>query len=65
MNPTDREFFARNGYLKLGVFLNPDEVRCFHDLFDEDRRRYPYFWHPYGYHQEANYNALVTTPRFR
>ena len=64
MNSIDRDSFARNGFVNLGVFLDPDEVRIFHDLFEEDRCRYPYFWHPYGYHQEANYNALITTPRF-
>lgn len=64
MTPEDREFFARNGFINLGRILNDEEVRYFHDLFDEDRRSRPYFWRPYGHHQEANYDALITTPAF-
>ncbi len=56
--------FAQQGFVVLGQVLDADDVRRFRDLFDEDRRRFPYFWHPYGYHQEANYDALVTTPAF-
>ena len=44
--------------------LEREEVRYFHDLFEGDRRRYPYFWHRYGHHQEVNYDALITTGQF-
>ncbi|SVE42693.1 uncharacterized protein METZ01_LOCUS495547, partial [marine metagenome] len=36
----------------------------FLEMFDEDRKRFPYHWRNFGYHQEANYDALVTSPRF-
>ena len=56
--------FARCGFADLGQVLDADEVARFSALFETDRHRYPYFWHPYGYHQRANYDALVTTPAF-
>ena len=61
---TAREAFAQNGFVNLGRVLKPTEVAHFRDLFEVDRRDYPYFWHPYGHHQQANYDALVTTPAF-
>ena len=64
MDQTDRDFFAQHGFINLGPILEREEVRYFHDLFEEDRRRYPYFWHRYGHHQEANYDALITTGQF-
>ena len=64
MNPTDREFFTRHGYLNLGRLLDEAELKYFHDLFEQDRQTYPYFWHPYGHHQHVNYDALITTPKF-
>ena len=64
MKETDLAFFRQNGFINLGKVLSDEEVDHFRDLFDEDRRRFPYFWHPYGHHQEANYDALVTTPAF-
>ena len=33
-------------------------------MFDHDRKRYPYMWHHYGHHQEANYEALISSPEF-
>ena len=56
--------FARSGFVNLGQVLDADEVARFAELFEADRHRYPYFWHPYGHHQRANYDALVTTPAF-
>ncbi|MCE2460946.1 MAG: phytanoyl-CoA dioxygenase family protein [Pseudomonadales bacterium] len=56
--------FARQGFVDLGRVLGPADVANWRDLFDDDRRRHPYFWHPYGHHQHANYDALVTTPAF-
>lgn len=64
MKQTDLAFFRQNGFINLGKVLSDEEVDHFRDLFDEDRRRFPYFWHPYDHHQEANYDALVTTPAF-
>lgn len=62
--PAIKRAFARTGYLNLGCALTTDEVSHYLAMFDADRQRYPYFWHPYGYHQQANYDALVTTPAF-
>ena len=59
-----REAFARDGFVNLGRVLAASEVAHFGDLFEADRQQYPYFWHPYGHHQEANYDALITTPAF-
>ena len=59
-----RQAFARDGFVNLGLLLTPSEVVHFRDLFETDRRKYPYFWHPYGYHQQANYDALITSPAF-
>lgn len=64
MNQTDRDFFAQNGFLNLGQVLDKTELTYFHDLFDQDRKQYPYFWRPYGHHQQANYDALITTLKF-
>ena len=59
-----RRAFARDGFANLGQVLDASEVERFLALFEADRRSYPYFWHPYGLHQQANYDALVTTPAF-
>ena len=64
MNQADRDFFAQNGYINLGQVLDAADLKYFHDLFEEDRKKYPYFWRHYGHHQEANYDALITTPKF-
>ena len=64
MKQEDLEFFRQNGFINLGRIFTDDEVDHFHHLFDEDRRQYPYFWHPYGHHQAANYDGLITTPAF-
>lgn len=64
MDNKDRDFFAQNGYLNLGKILDQGEVEYFNGLFESDRENFPYFWHPYGHHQEANYDALITTPEF-
>ena len=64
INQTDRDFFTQNGFLNLGQVLNETELTYFHDLFDQDRQQHPYFWHRYGHHQQANYDALITTPKF-
>ncbi len=56
--------FAAHGYVNLGQVLSSEEVQYFQEMFDNDRQRYPYFWHPYGFHQFANYEALVTSPNF-
>ena len=59
-----RQQFADCGYLELGQVLGSEELAYFTGMFDADRERFPYFWHPYGHRQEANYDALVTTPDF-
>ena len=64
MNQTERNFFAQNGFINLGQVLDATDLKYFHDLFEQDRAQYPYFWRAYGHHQEANYDALITTPKF-
>ncbi|MEM7539343.1 MAG: phytanoyl-CoA dioxygenase family protein [Chloroflexota bacterium] len=64
MNQADRKFFEQNGFINLGQVLDSSDLAYFHDLFDEDRSTYRYFWHPYGHHQHTNYDALITTPKF-
>jgi len=64
MDDEQRCFFQQNGFINLGKILEGDEVESFNDLFAADRKQYPYFWHPYGHHQHANYDALLTTPKF-
>ena len=58
------EEFKHNGFLNLGQALSAEDVAKFLSMFDEDRSSYPYMWHAYGYRQEANYEALVSSPRF-
>ena len=58
-----REAFARDGFVNLGRVLAPSEVARFGDLFETDRRKFPYFWHP-RLPPQANYDALITTPAF-
>lgn len=60
----DRAFFRRNGYLVRSDLLSPEDVAAFTDLYDRDRSDYRYRWHPYGHHQSANYDALVTSPEY-
>lgn len=64
MNQSQRDFFKTNGFVNLGQIFDESEVSYFHDLFEQDREKHPYFWHPYGHHQHANYDALITTPKF-
>ena len=61
---TELQFFQHHGYLVLTDLLTQDERREYLDLFDRDRRDVKFRWHPYGYHQHANYDALVTSPDF-
>lgn len=58
------EDFAKSGFVNLGKVLSDEEVEYFVQMFDRDRKEFPYFWHPYGYHQHANYEALITSPTF-
>jgi hypothetical protein len=59
---TDRDFFAAHGFVNLGKLLDDEDVARFVALFDDDRRRYPNFWRLFGEQQEANYDALVSSP---
>jgi hypothetical protein len=60
----DATAFAAQGYINLGKVLSDEEVTHWVTLFDQDRQSMRYFWHPYGYHQQANYDALITSPIF-
>ncbi len=64
MDAEQKRFFATNGFVNLGKVLSGEEVAYFDGLFNADRKDYPYFWHSYGHHQRANYDALLTTPQF-
>jgi len=64
MTTQQRDFFAANGFLNLGAVLDQDETAYFEAMFDDDRRKHPCFWHAYGHHQHANYDALVSSPQF-
>lgn len=64
LNDTEVEYFRRNGYIIRKDLLSQEEISEFISLFDGDREQHKYRWHPYGYHQSANYDALVTTPDF-
>ena len=59
-----RKEFAEKGFISLGKLLSDEEVGYFDELFHNDKKQFPYFWHPYGHHQEANYDALLTNPDF-
>lgn len=62
MNGCHRRQLARSGFVNLGRLFDADELEALTALFDADRANYGYFWHPYGRHQHANYDALITTP---
>jgi hypothetical protein len=64
MDAEQQQFFVQHGFVNLGKVLDDGEVDYFDGLFDADRKEYPYFWHAYGHHQRANYDALLTTPCF-
>ncbi len=64
LTPQELDAFKANGYLNLGKALTSNEVSKFLTMFDDDRSNYPYMWHPYGYRQVANYEALISSPRF-
>ena len=64
MDQADRDFFAANGFINLGKLLEGEDLEHFRAMFDADMEQYPYFWHRYGHHQEANYEALITSPQF-
>lgn len=63
MEDSQRQFFAANGFVNLGQVLQGEDLARWQEAFDADKREYGYFWHRYGHHQEANYEALVTSPQ--
>jgi len=64
LSDADLAFFKEHGYLTSTDLVSPEALERFQLLFDNDRSTNAYRWHPYGYHQSANYDALVTTPEF-
>ncbi len=64
MNNQWRDQLAQTGIANLGQILQNEELTAWRDIFDADRKQFPYFWRAYGHHQNANYDALITTPRF-
>lgn len=64
LSTEELEEFRTNGFLNLGKAISEEDVSKFLAMFDDDRSTYPYMWHPYGYRQEANYEVLISSPRF-
>lgn len=64
LNEVEVDYFRRHGYIVRTDLLGEGECEEFLALFDRDRDRCAFRWHPYGHHQRANYDALVTTPEF-
>ena len=64
LNEVEVEYFRRNGYIIRTDLITEEECEEFITLFDRDRTEFKFRWHPYGYHQHTNYDALVTTPDF-
>ena len=64
LSQQDLDSFSQNGYIVRTDLVSKTDLERFVDLFDQDRSTNSYRWHPYGYHQSANYDALVTTPDF-
>ena len=64
MTHSQREQLARAGVLNLGQVIEGEELDSLRGLFDADRANYRYFWHHYGYHQQANFDAPITSPAF-
>lgn len=64
MDKNWRNQLAETGIANLGQVLQGEELDAWRTLFDTDRKKFNYFWHHYGHHQYANYNALITTPQF-
>lgn len=64
LTDADREHFRTRGYLTRDDWVTGETLARFEELFDRDRADTSYRWHRYGHHQEANYDALVTTPAF-
>ncbi len=64
MTSQQRDLFAAKGFLNLGPVLDRDETACFEAMFDDDRGRHSCLWYASGHHQYANYDALVSSPRF-
>jgi len=64
MNNQWRDQLAQTGIANLGQILQNEELTAWRDIFDADRSQFPYFWRHYGHHQNANYDALITTPQF-
>ena len=60
----DHDHIRQCGYLIRTDLLTPEELEHFIDIFDTDRDKCRYRWYPYGYHQSANYDALITSPAF-
>ena len=48
----------------LGKILNDDEVACFVDLFDRDRRDFGRCWNDNGIWQTQNCQSLLSAPAF-
>ena len=59
-----RAAFRRQGFVNLGVCLTEGELERFRLMYRDDRHKYGYFWHKYGFWQHANYDALVSSPSF-
>ena len=64
LSEADHSFFKENGYILRTDLLSEEDLARFIHIYDRDRSEYSYRWHPYSYHQRANYDVLVTSPEF-
>lgn len=63
MDAAGRAFFEKNGFINLGKVFDEDETAYFRTMFDADQRNFPNFWRQYGYHQQSNYDPLISSPQ--
>ncbi len=61
LSESDLQSFRKNGYIVRSDLISSQELQAFLEIFDSDREAHKYRWHSYGYHQSANYDALVTS----
>ncbi len=64
LSDQDHRFFEQKGYIVKTDLLSSDTISDFQVVYDRDLSGQHYRWHPYGYHQSANYDALITSPAF-
>jgi len=64
LSDQDHRFFEQKGYIVKTDLLSSETISDFQGIYDRDLSGQHYRWHPYGYHQSANYDVLITSPNF-